>query len=1191
MLENSSPTTNIDFSKSAQHIIRYWRHSLTDIDRMGFMQSTKQGGVTFKYQQFKAGTLPREKVLKLFHEAEYRRSQYLKDKYKSKAYVKTTDQLSTLQVLIAPFHLVKKHYHGKSINVTSDSLRFYPLIVSATLDRSGDLSLPENEIMPWIDRRCLIPNARATSYPFLGRVEDLDRYYEENQLYQNQNLTWDKYLEYAICMFKYVIDSCPNNDYTLGKYEYISTGMMSAYSDRSMISRNILKTYEELIENPKKIPKIMQSFCSIGKHQSTRKVSHAEILERSKFHYGQMQNKFPLSNSQRKALSCLSDEVDSDIFTINGPPGTGKTALLLTVTVSKWIQAIVDGDEYPPVTVAASTNNQAVTNILDHFNRVNDIEDKIRWLPDLDSFGLYLVSSTDSVVPYLHIKKGKHAGNIWHFNNEKYNRQASGYYLSSFNKFFGKSEHDLNTCALYLKEKIVEMSLKLSKFTSFASRYCQLIEKIKRDHGTFESLKNRCKKAKKEVDFIRLEISLCKDKYTKWLDFKSRRVFWLRLFSFLPPIKTTIKERALHFLRTEIDEDVEDVQSLDKIDEYLLAKQSDLEAKYLNAENILTIVEDLDNELSQLVDQKNNIEDQFKINLNESEILALSEKGLLALLDTTLRYEMFLLATHYWEAKWLLASQQLTSFKYTKQEREKFWQIHAMLTPCLVTTLHTGPSFFQHTNSGSFETLTDFIDLLIIDEAGQTLPLVAGALVSVSKRLLLVGDKNQIEPIVEMPQGIDNGNVRKYIQKPLNVSTDTLRESGLLCSGDAQSMHSFGNLMTLGQRLSKFNLDDESEPGLMLKEHRRCVDPIIAYCNELTYKNMLVPMVGHYDCGLPPMGYAHILGSEAAKGSSRFNRIEAVTIADWIGENKNYILQRLKKSSIQQCVGIVTPFYEQVRVIKSALTKLGISGIKVGTIHSFQGGEYPIMIFSPVYTSEGKQDNYFFDISKSMLNVAVSRAKLSFLVFGDMNIFDERKYGLPSTLLAKYLFASECNEIKNVAPRIFENESIDSVRQLLNLHEHREYLAKSFVQAKKNLIIVSPYLTVSAIKRDNIIELIRNNTKHLKINIFTDPDLNGQRRENFEKARDLLVEAGASVSYVSRVHTKLLVIDNNQLSVGSFNWLSSSREDKFKMDEISFVYSGRHAEQHIEKAMGSILDKVYEEHQAFCPHDARATSI
>ena len=108
-----------------------------------------------------------------------------------------------------------------------------------------------------------------------------------------------------------------------------------------------------------------------------------------------MSGDFPLSVSQRETLAMYTTPECTDIFVVNGPPGTGKTTFLQTVIANRLAHNILNNPEEPEIIVASSANNQAITNILKDFKAetTNDTAHprlSNRWLPELDTLGLYL---------------------------------------------------------------------------------------------------------------------------------------------------------------------------------------------------------------------------------------------------------------------------------------------------------------------------------------------------------------------------------------------------------------------------------------------------------------------------------------------------------------------------------------------------------------------------------------------------------------------------------------------------------------------------------------------------------------------------------------------------------------------------------------------------------------------------------
>lgn len=380
-------------------------------------------------------------------------------------------------------------------------------------------------------------------------------------------------------------------------------------------------------------------------------------------------------------------------------------------------------------------------------------------------------------------------------------------------------------------------------------------------------------------------------------------------------------------------------------------------------------------------------------------------------IDVTLRHKAFHLAVHYWEARWL---SEVSGFLMDDKKDSKGhyptvnrWEIRSMLTPCFVSTFYMASKFFSYwerddENQGwANPPLYEMIDILMVDEAGQTTPEVGVAIFGLAKRAIVVGDIKQIEPIWNIPSKVDEGNLVKnnlLESSKKQMMLDNFETDGVLACN--------GSIMKMAQRACHYKEDDVVEKGLLLREHRRCYDEIIGYCNILAYDGQLKPMKGAKKPHslFPAMHLIHVSGNSTVSNKDRFNESEVEAIARFLVENK-IAIEKETKSNVEDEVGIITPFVGQKHLLKIALKERGfdVTRMKIGTVHALQGAERSIVIFSSVY-GEGDVGTMFFDRDNkpNMLNVAVSRAKDSFLIFGNEKIFDASK-NTPSGKLAKYL--------------------------------------------------------------------------------------------------------------------------------------------------------------------------------------------
>ncbi len=239
----------------------------------------------------------------------------------------------------------------------------------------------------------------------------------------------------------------------------------------------------------------------------------------------------------------------------------------------------------------------------------------------------------------------------------------------------------------------------------------------------------------------------------------------------------------------------------------------------------------------------------------------------------------------------------------------------------------------------------------------------------------------QIEPVGASSPPVDESCLKKYGIISKAEDLPAIRDLGVVSST--------GNVMKVAQVACGFKLEGNNEPGVFLAQHNRCEDEIIGICNDLIYSGRLEPKKksNRRPDSLPPLVYCHVNGQSARSGTSRYNELELNTIIGWLQHNQ-FKIEKIygdEGKNIADIVGVVTPFYAQAKRIKASLPAQ-LKGITIGTVHSLQGAEREIVIFSTVYTRDISAR--MLNDKPNLINVAVSRAKECFMVFGDTKILD-----------------------------------------------------------------------------------------------------------------------------------------------------------------------------------------------------------
>lgn len=291
------------------------------------------------------------------------------------------------------------------------------------------------------------------------------------------------------------------------------------------------------------------------------------------------------------------------------------------------------------------------------------------------------------------------------------------------------------------------------------------------------------------------------------------------------------------------------------------------------------------------------------------------------------------------------------------------WNTFFFCVPVVSTTLASVARLFKFADSES-------IGWLLLDEAGQATPQSAAGIISRSKRCVIVGDPLQIEPVTNIPLKLVNSllsqNKVSSEWSPLQASVQTLADR---ISEDGTFMENGGG-------------DEPIWTGFPLRTHRRCNEPMFSIANQIAYSNQMVRAVedAPFDCSLGESAWFHVAGTLVRDGQVIGEEIELL---------KQHV-QKLNTSGQVNNVFVISPFKSVAKECRAALKNY--PGISCGTIHTFQGKEADI-VFLVLGSDPSKPKSREWASSKpNILNVAITRAKKRLYVIGNKNLWGACNY-------------------------------------------------------------------------------------------------------------------------------------------------------------------------------------------------------
>lgn len=261
-------------------------------------------------------------------------------------------------------------------------------------------------------------------------------------------------------------------------------------------------------------------------------------------------------------------------------------------------------------------------------------------------------------------------------------------------------------------------------------------------------------------------------------------------------------------------------------------------------------------------------------------------------------------------------------------------------------------------------------DLVIMDEAGQCN--IASSLIPISRGsdLLLVGDTNQLQPVTVLESQVNDNLKHKY-----NIS----------------DQYDYIHNSILSTMLRK----DNNSKNILLSYHYRCGRKIANFVNQRFYEEKL-----------------KLLNNKS--GELIYYNVKNFPNPDlrnaYLQEAKEIVKIIIKNK--YKDVGIITPFVNQAKLINKLLLENGIEDVTAGTVHTLQGSEKSVIILSSALSlATARKTMDWIKDNHELINVAVTRAKESFIFIGDKKAIDT-------------LSGNDLNDIKVLSDYVYKNGEI-----------------------------------------------------------------------------------------------------------------------------------------------------------------------
>jgi hypothetical protein len=865
---------------------------------------------------------------------------------------------------------------------------------------------------------------------------------------------------------------------------------------------------------------------------------------------------FPTQPPTESQMTVLSHMRSESMTAVQGPPGSGKTTLILHAIAQQIVSravAVIEGKpDSSNLTLISSRNNKALQNVIE---RISSFEQPDEHLP----------------VPSLYLKGGNKR-TIDETNGAADQLRAAIDYLSEHSyspAIYKVTARETQKIVALIKNMVLEHQRKEHQRERTKLEKTELIRKIqeirqiiKESQDTEEQLQVREHQIEyfdqmpREIyeqvqsQFIRAQMQLPEKNPPQWI----RWLYWLlgktepqiiakaitdqcqnaiRETQGTPFELTTPNSRAALSRQSQrIKEGLSGLEELQSIRARLQQQAGKIELFNRELRDSQVAFRKIEDELAVPLQD---FYQMFCIQLQEmhKELFHLSRQ---ILLQEALRQKDKLIEslTAYEQIMGKPEGIQKRNAQRMSQKLDEHMRLVSLMFPVMTSSLLSVRNMLPWHG--------ECINRVIIDEAGVGSLHEAFSPLVKARKALIVGDTLQLQPIVQISQE----TLHEYWQS-------AFVNQGL--TEDDYSLYSPGETATATAYHRAANADEKgnSQDEIKLKEHFRCQQSIIDYCSDIAGYDLI--------CKTHPAG--SLLGSKKGKrdGPNMVAYHVEGTVIDQVNTEEVEAVIQIFTHLVQERgykvedIGVVSPFRVHTRELRRRLKQKfsTIDKDAIGTIHTFQGSERPVMIFSAKVCQQHTSLKWL-NAKPNLLNVAVSRAKELLILVGNLSYLEGGRF--TRKLIEHIRERGVILEYKS-ASDVESKYRTDSDEVIQNC-EHINVLGNALETAKTQLCLIVPRIRGAAAEQF-IREIPRVLERGVSVTIiYGTPSYNGSQGINGltpeERKLHTLFAKYSSARLIRLAHMgtneRILLCDGEFAITGSWNWLSHMYGETCARQEI-----------------------------------------